>query len=309
MKEFPAGFQYSIRQLLQNGYISSVYSAEDPSGQPVVVKRPRYANEQSDREAQILADISHPHIIGLKQVAATEDGPCIILPYAQGGDLFMAIENGPIAESLVREIAYHITSALQYLHERSIWHLDVKPDNVLFLDELRQPESVVLTDFGLAKTLAEETCSEEPCGSVQYSAPELFEGVPFTKAVDMWALGMTIYVCLVGEFPFEATDTSSVIQEIRNGLPGLFQSKSVPELSQEAKDLIQSLLQVDPEGRPTAEEVLRHPWFGPLRSAASEEIGTVSENSPYPRKDSSADDGFENELPSQSERVAFRERE
>lgn len=201
----------------------------------------------------------------------------------------MAIENDPISESLLREIVYHITDALQYLHQQRICHLDVKPDNILFLDSGHRTDSVVLADFGLARQLTGDLCTEEPCGSIHYAAPELVQGGPFTKAVDMWALGITMYACLTGKFPYDATNRSAMIHEIISGLPQLFRDDALPPISDDGKCLIRSLLQVNPEERLTAGQMLQHIWFGPVRCATGEANGSPPDEAPLPIKDSSPD--------------------
>jgi serine/threonine protein kinase len=268
---------FQLEGLIQEGLGSLVYAVRDETGGLFALKYPRGGSTQTYREADILPSISHPHIIELQHVIPTTEGPALILPLAGGGDLLSKIENGPISEALVQQIAYNILTALLYLHDQSIWHCDVKPDNILFLKDNSEADSLVLADFGLARKVGDNISTEEGCGSPLYEAPELHRDGRVTKAVDLWALGVTLYACLTGKFPYSSGQSRIVTQEILNGLPSLLQGSHIPYVSDCGKDFVRSLLRVNPEDRATAREALKHPWLESVRKSPVDEQGNELE--------------------------------
>lgn len=160
------------------------------------------------REAQILATLRHPGVVQVHDYLETEYGPCLILEYVEGEDLFARMARAPegrLPPSEAVRIACDVCAALAYIHEREagcaglhahgIVHRDVKPSNVL----LGRDGMVKLVDFGLARAAGGEAAVY--VGTPGYMAPEQEAGGEVDARADVFGLGATLYAMLVGEKP------------------------------------------------------------------------------------------------------------
>ncbi|TFY55453.1 hypothetical protein EVJ58_g8242 [Rhodofomes roseus] len=158
------------------------------------------------REINILEDLQHPRICGLKEVFYEEHTINLILELIQGGDLLDYIldsENQRLTESLSQHITYQICDALQYIHSKGIAHRDLKPENVLLTRD--NPPLVKVADFGLAKAVDSMTMLRTMCGTPSYLAPEVVlqkncDG--YDHLVDSWSVGVIVFCMLTGSNPF-----------------------------------------------------------------------------------------------------------
>jgi serine/threonine-protein kinase Chk2 len=150
-------------------------------------------------------------------------------------------------------------------HERNIVHRDIKPENILLVDK---DLTIKLADFGLAKIIGEESFTTTLCGTPSYVAPEILQSSNhrrYTRAVDVWSLGVVLYICLCGFPPFsdELYDAQNnpytLAQQILGGRFD-YPSPYWDSVGDPALDLIDRMLTVDAEKRITIEECLQHPW-------------------------------------------------
>jgi serine/threonine-protein kinase Chk2 len=150
-------------------------------------------------------------------------------------------------------------------HERNIVHRDIKPENILLVDK---ELTVKLADFGLAKIIGEESFTTTLCGTPSYVAPEILQSSNhrrYTRAVDVWSLGVVLYICLCGFPPFsdELFDAQNnpytLAQQILGGRFD-YPSPYWDSVGDPALDLIDRMLTVDSDKRITIEECLQHPW-------------------------------------------------
>ncbi len=152
-----------------------------------------------------------------------------------------------------------IATAIYYLHSFGIAHRDLKPENILMTttEDDAQPK---LVDFGLSKIIGPgETCND-PFGTLSYVAPEVLLQKPYNKMVDLWSLGVIVYLLLSGTLPFDDDDDREIArQTIHDPVDFSYHVwKNVPE---EAKELIKSLLDKDPDKRLTLQDTLQHKWI------------------------------------------------
>nr|CAD7569710.1 unnamed protein product [Timema californicum] len=236
-------------------------------------------------EVNILKAVDHPFIVKLEEVVETKVSLFIILEAMDGGDLqHIILPNVGLNESEVKFYFYQIVLAVQYLHEKGIIHRDLKPSNILMASE-KMKSIVKVTDFGLSKFINEETLATTYCGSPHYVAPEILQNKghgSYTKKVDVWSLGLVLYdagllstaaegqtavpkvpgfiTILAGYFPFKDSDTLRLINEIVHGLYS-FNKKPWTKVSDDAKNLIQKMMTLDPEKRLSINEVLNHQWL------------------------------------------------
>jgi len=150
----------------------------------------------------------------------------------------------------VAKLLHQIVSILAHLHSKKIVHRDLKPENLLFEDETGT--TLKLCDFGVAEKIPEQGYLTEIIGTESYMAPEVEEGKPYGVASDMYGFGVIMYIMLCGYPPFEP----------ENGINELeFPEEEWATISPTIKELITSLLDHDPNKRPTAQEVLKNAWM------------------------------------------------
>jgi serine/threonine protein kinase len=231
----------------------------------VVIKSPKLPNATLI-EFQNLCLISHPFIIRLLDAFPTDAGPALVLPYAEGDDLFnISVRGSGLDEQFLKVIAQRILIGLKYLHSRRMIHRDIKPENI-YLMEVGIPGSAVLADLEeMCLSKIGQNLGDGFMGTPCYTAPEVWNEQMYDEKIDLWSFGMTLYVTGVRAFPFVGEFGSlEMIEEIQQGLPNYRKSWGFQKVSMELKELIEALLAFDPAQRPSAEEALEFPWFADL---------------------------------------------
>jgi len=216
-----------------------------------------------EREIQILTDLEHPHIIKVEEVYVSSKSAYLVLEYMEGGELFdRIVKTDKFSESEVVHYIKQIAEAIFYLHERGIAHRDLKPENILLPHS--DSNEIKVGDFGLAKPFGEkwgETFTLKTCaGSPQYTAPEVLSNDSYGPEVDMWSLGVILFILLSGTSPFERGGEAQTMRAIRNADYSI-DGPQWEGVSTSAKELVTSLLVLDVSQRPTAKDVLAHPWI------------------------------------------------
>jgi calcium/calmodulin-dependent protein kinase I len=211
-------------------------------------------------EVQIVTSVSHPNIVQVIEVFASDNSVNIVMECMSGGELFDRIVRKNVFSEQEAKVAFlQVMAALKYCHSKNIAHRDLKPENLLY-QHGGDDSPLKLADFGLARMVSEDEMLHNVCGTPGYVAPEVLEASPsYGVAVDMWSAGIVLYILLCGYPPFYDDDNHKLFQKIRRG-KFEFKEKSWKHISQEAKDLIKSLLVVSPTQRLSAVEVLAHPW-------------------------------------------------
>ena len=217
--------------------------------------------ELQKREIEVLKLCQHPNIIRLLDVFENPEVIYIVLEYLEGGDLFVYLDKRDfkITEDQARSIAHQIALALQYLHSYGIAHRDIKLENIMMVDNSEVPQ-VKLADFGLSKMIGPNETTNDPFGTLSYVAPEVLLQKQYGKNVDIWSLGVIVYVLLSGMLPFDSNDQRETArQTIYDPVP--FDHIIWNYVSTEAKDLIAKLLIKDRFKRIQLDAVLAHPWI------------------------------------------------
>ena len=219
--------RYRLEARIGAGGMSTVYRALDETLQRQVAIKlmNREVTSDSDqlerfrREARAVAQLSHPHIVGVIDAGEDEGRPYIVFEYVEGETLKERIRrNGrlPIAEAVAYGI--EIARALGAAHARHIVHRDVKPQNVLIDEE----GSAKVTDFGIARTLDEEglTADGRVLGTTDYVSPEQALGQDVTGQSDLYSLGIVLYEMVTGEVPFKGENQVAVaMKHVREEIP------------------------------------------------------------------------------------------
>jgi serine/threonine-protein kinase len=229
--------RYRLEARIGAGGMSTVYRALDETLQRQVAIKLMNREVASDsdqlerfrREARAVAQLSHPHVVGVIDAGEDEGRPYIVFEYVEGETLKERIRRQgrlPINEAVA--YAIEIARALGAAHARHIVHRDVKPQNVLIDEE----GSAKVTDFGIARTLDEEglTADGRVLGTTDYVSPEQALGHQVTGQSDLYSLGIVLYEMLAGEVPFKGESQVAVaMKHVREDLPDV-QSKR-PEVS------------------------------------------------------------------------------
>jgi serine/threonine-protein kinase len=185
--------------------------------------------ERFRREARAVAQLNHPHIVGIIDAADDERGPYIVFEYVSGQTLKERIrECGKLEIGEAVAYAIEIARALGVAHERGIVHRDVKPQNVLIDEE----GAAKVTDFGIARTLDQAglTADGRVLGTTDYVSPEQALGRPVTGQSDLYSLGIVLYEMLTGEVPFKGENQVAVaMKHVREDLPDVQRRR--PEVS------------------------------------------------------------------------------
>ncbi|CAJ1084029.1 serine/threonine-protein kinase DCLK3 [Xyrichtys novacula] len=217
-------------------------------------------------ELSLLGSLCHPRIVRLFAHHHTPTHSYLVMELVSGGDLFEAIsERGKFAEAEAGLMVSDVSDALHFIHSKSIVHRDLKPENLLVECVTADICRLKLGDFGLAMVVTEPVYTI--CGTPTYVAPEILCETGYGVAVDVWALGVILYILLCGFPPFRSRDRDQeeLFQLIKQGQLH-FLSPYWDPISEEAKGLVRALLQPDPTVRLTAEQTSLHPWVKAMAS-------------------------------------------
>jgi len=265
--------KYHIKQIIGHGNFAVVrlcYRKETKKEYAAkVIDKARCQGKEHmiESEIAILSSVEHPNIIKLKEVFDFTDEKYLIMEFVSGGDLFDAIAADiKYCEAVARDMVNDLADALQYLHDRMICHRDIKPENLLVIDK-QFSKSLKLADFGLAVTVREPLFTV--CGTPTYVAPEILAETGYGVKVDVWAIGVILYILLCGYPPFSSRSNNQeeLFDQILSGLFE-FNSPDWDNVSYPAKELISWSLVVDPLQRYSAKEILSHPWMMHSKSSS-----------------------------------------
>ncbi|KAF9216530.1 hypothetical protein BGZ59_009238 [Podila verticillata] len=213
-----------------------------------------------EREIGILMSIDHINLLRICNVFNEPNHYYVVTELANDGELFdQIIDKQKFTEEETRHVIRQILEGVKYLHDRGIVHRDLKPENVLVMD--KDDMTVKISDFGFAKMVGERVFYNTICGTPSYAAPEVLKSGEYGKAVDMWSLGVVLYICLCGFPPFsdDLAPPKLRIQVLQSMYS--FPSPYWDNVSDEAVDLVQGLLQANPDERLTVDEALDHIWM------------------------------------------------
>ncbi|KAL9253027.1 Serine/threonine-protein kinase SRK2I-like protein [Drosera capensis] len=224
--------------------------------------------------------LRHPNIIRFKEVILTPTHLAIVMEYASGGELFERICNaGRFSEDEARFFFQQLISGVSYCHAMQVCHRDLKLENTL-LDGSAAPR-LKICDFGYSKSSVYHSQPKSTVGTPAYIAPEVLLKKEYDgKIADVWSCGVTLYVMLVGSYPFEDPDEPKDFRKMIQRI--LSVQYCIPDqihISQECRDLISRIFVVDPAARITIEEIKTHEWF--LRNLPSDLMDENTMGSPF----------------------------
>jgi len=223
----------------------------------------------------------HPNILKLKAafcgdgIAHTESEEneevsepprrAIVTEYCTNGDLWnWIVSSNGLSEQQAKQVTRGVLQGLDFIHQRGVVHRDVKPENVL----LREDNSPVLADFGIACRLDDKEALKRECGSIGYIAPELYDGGCCTDAVDVFSTGAVLYFALSLSLPFDARTHAHVRSKTLQGIVDFARKEVFSQVTSECRQVMLRLLSPD-TARPKADEALGDAWFWVQRSTSN----------------------------------------
>ena len=263
--------RYKINRILGTGGMGRVYLATNLNTEkPYAIKvmhsellHNEDAQKRFTREARAISAIAHPHIVELYDFGQTPSGlPFLVMEYLVGTSLRAYLDDSatsglPLSQALC--VAMQIARALQHVHERGIIHRDIKPENIQLIASDEQAIFAKLIDFGIARIQSQAPVTQISRGlpsTWAYAPPEVHHGdVEASPAIDIYALGITLYEIIAARRPFSGEALAVVWAHLRTMPPRLSESKPGVGIPEDLDALVAQMLAKDPARRPTAAEV------------------------------------------------------
>ncbi|MBN1429428.1 MAG: SUMF1/EgtB/PvdO family nonheme iron enzyme [Anaerolineae bacterium] len=246
--------KYQIVEILGKGGMATVYKATHPAiNRTVAIKVLPRAMLHDDtfmqrfqREAEVIARLEHFHILPIYDYGEYEGMPYIVMRFLEGGSLQEHVREGPLSWDRIVGVVAQVADALDYAHSQNVIHRDIKPSNIM----LDAQGNAYLTDFGIAK-ISEGTAQLTGSGIVgtpAYMAPEQSNPGPSTPAMDIYALGVTLFEMIAGQVPFVAdTPIAQILMHIQNPVPSLQEYN--PDIPVEIDEVLRRAMAKSPEER------------------------------------------------------------
>ncbi|GAB4848235.1 hypothetical protein Ancab_002902 [Ancistrocladus abbreviatus] len=273
-------------RLLGRGTFGHVYQGfNSEGGQMCAIKEVRFVSDdqtsrecfkQLNQEINLLSQLKHKNIVRYYGSELSEDTLSVYLEYVSGGSIHKLLqEYGAFKEPVIKNYTRQILSGLAYLHSRNTMHRDIKGANILV-----DPDGEIkLADFGMAKHISSCASVLSFKGSPYWMAPEVVMNKNgYGLAVDIWSLGCTVIEMAASKPPWSQYEGVAAIFKIGN-------SKDIPEIpdhvSNDAKSFLRLCLQRDPSARPSAAQLLDHPFVSDQATLRSPYNGVTMEAFPF----------------------------
>ena len=238
------------------------------------------AKNYLENELALLKEINHPNIVKLIEIQETSDYYHIITEYCNGGDLSSSLEkyqeknNKAFSEEIVQHIMRQLLSAINYLHEKKIFHRDLKTENILIHydnEDDRLNNNIIngkikLIDFGFARHFDKgKNVGISTLGTPLYMDPGIiqkfnkvknYKDYTYDEKVDIWSLGIICYELLIGKNPFDSQSMAELLEKIRKGYYYLPKT-----LSKETISFINGMIQDKAKNRLSARKLLHHKFI------------------------------------------------
>ncbi|XP_047247870.1 serine/threonine-protein kinase D2 isoform X1 [Girardinichthys multiradiatus] len=259
-------YQIFADEVLGSGQFGIVYGGKHrKTGRDVAVKvidKLRFPTKQESQlrnEVAILQSLRHLGIVNLECMFETPEKVFVVMEKLHGDmlEMILSSEKGRLPERLTKFLITQILAALRHLHFKNIVHCDLKPENVLLASADPFPQ-VKLCDFGFARIIGEKSFRRSVVGTPAYLAPEVLLNQGYNRSLDMWSVGVIMYVSLSGTFPFN--EDEDINDQIQNAA-FMYPANPWNQISRDAIDLINNLLQVKMRKRYSVDKSLSHAYL------------------------------------------------
>ncbi|OZJ03800.1 hypothetical protein BZG36_03025 [Bifiguratus adelaidae] len=244
-----------------NGELMAVKQVELPVMNSVTADRKRAMVKALQTEIGLLRDLFHENIVHYLGSQSDEAHLNIFLEYVPGGSVAGLLASyGAFPETLVRVFVRQILRGLSYLHNRDIIHRDIKGANIL----VDNKGGVKISDFGISKKVEDDVMAlsnvgaHRPslAGSVFWMAPEVVKQTQYSQKADIWSLGCLVIEMITGDHPFPEYSQMQAMFKI-----GSYASPTIPDdLSDECVDFLKKAFEINHVDRPSADQLLEHPF-------------------------------------------------
>ncbi|WWC59189.1 uncharacterized protein I303_101738 [Kwoniella dejecticola CBS 10117] len=260
-----------------SGLLMAVKQVELPTGSARNEERKQSMVSALEREIELLKELQHENIVQYLDSSADGNYLNIFLEYVPGGSVAALLSNyGAFEEALVKNFVRQILTGLNYLHEREIIHRDIKGANIL----VDNKGGIKISDFGISKKVESnlmtgpKTNRPSLQGSVFWMAPEIVKQTSYTSKADIWSVGCLIVEMLIGSHPYPNLTQMQAIFRIGSQTPV---PEIPPDISPEAADFLRRTFEIDHNARPTAAQLLDHPFIAlPKNANASSRNNVIS---------------------------------
>jgi len=209
-------------------------------------------------EIGLLKKIKHKFIVDLLDFHWDDKYIYIVMEFCGGGDLSTVIKQRKcLSEQTCRRFVQQLASALQYLRQNNVSHMDLKPSNLLVTSS--NPPILKVADFGFAQHLEENSKDRGLKGSPLYMAPEIFLSDEYDAKADLWSIGVILYEGLFGKAPFSSDTLESLVVKIKEDVPIIIPRSR--KISSECRDLLSRCLVRCPEKRIAFQDFFSHPFL------------------------------------------------
>ncbi|CAK59826.1 unnamed protein product (macronuclear) [Paramecium tetraurelia] len=265
---------YQPMKLLGKGGSSKVYLVLDKDNKQDFASKcveKRYLKEDGGfqalfNEINLMATLDHDSVVKLEEVYEGENTFYLILEHLKGNSLHDLISKGQITQlswDQIKSILWQILTGVARMHQLDIMHRDLKPENIMF-KEANQIAGLRIVDFGLATSTQVTTYPFPKCGTPGYVAPEIANlndmNFRYDKICDIFSVGCIFYKLITQKDLFPGNDYHEILKLNKKCIINL-DNLSIYRTPQAAMELIQSMLQIDPKQRITAQQALEHPFF------------------------------------------------
>lgn len=275
--------KYIKQERIASGSFATVYKAVNKeNGKLMAIKNCKKGGKNSLQQEYLLTNkLSHPHIVKNFDYFTDEFFEYIVMEYCEK-DLLTFVNNTDILEeSKVKEIFTQICFGIKFLHNHNIVHSDIKLENILLIQG-----KIKLADFGLSE-IFNVNKREYVKGSLHYSAPEVFIGVPIIgPSLDIWSLGIVLHALLTKKIPLILKNNNlqnNLIAYLKIAIDGVRVGETI---SKSARNLLSDLLQVQVEKRIDMDKILVHPWLFKLDLSKIKDRPLIKQNTPTEAEDS-----------------------
>ena len=273
--------KYEVLRIAGRGAYGTAYLARRKAdGREVILKQvPIEQLNSADRqsiltEIKVLSMLHHPNVIEYYENFLQDKAMMIVMEFAAGGTLFDLLEmrrreGKYLEEAELVHLFAQIVLSMYYVHQNQILHRDLKTQNIFLT---RSQDHVKIGDFGISKILSTKSKAFTVVGTPCYISPELCEGKPYNTKSDVWALGCVLYELCALKRAFEAPTLPALILKIMRGV-----TSPIPgQYSAGARQLLSSLLALEPSKRPSLAEMMSHHWLAPAIFRLPTTVGLIA---------------------------------
>ncbi|KAA6402934.1 MAG: putative protein kinase domain protein [Streblomastix strix] len=249
------------------------------SQKQVAVKTITFKNdselETAKNEIKIMKSLKSEFVVRCYGYFIKENTINIVMEYCEKGDLQQFIDNlqkehKVVTDEIFFEFAAQLASGISFIHSKQILHRDLKPANIFLSNNSR----LKIGDFGISKILDEQNYAHTVAGTRSFLSPEMLQNWTYTEKVDLWSIGILLYILVEQRHPFDTKSEINLVQSITNQDPAPF----VNLKNESAKNLILSLLNKDAAQRPNADDILNIPEIAACVEQQKQKYATLSQS-------------------------------